>query len=123
MTKIQQAILDVVRGHDGHLTADQVHQRVRREYPTASLSTVYRNLNTFADDGIIRRKPRSAAPDFYERNLNPHDHAQCAQCGAISDLVVPELAGFLKERVDGEIISFDLIVNHVCARCAHADQP
>lgn len=122
MTKIQQAILDVVRGHDGHLTADQVHRRVRRQHPTASLSTVYRNLNTFADDGIIRRKPRSAAPDFYERNLTPHDHAQCTECGAISDLVVPELSGFLKERVEGEIVSFDLIVNHVCAQCARTDQ-
>ncbi len=117
MTKIQDAILTVIARTEGHLTAEQVLALVKREHPTVSMSTVYRNLNIFADTGKIRRIQRATGADYYERNLTPHDHAYCVKCGKVSDVKIPSLKAFLTEHFEHPILSFDLLVNYVCPGC------
>lgn len=118
MTRIQEAILHIITGSKGHMTADQVFALVRQTHPTASLSTVYRNLNAFADAKKIRRIQRATGADYFERNLLPHDHAYCVKCGKVSDFMVPELKGFLAMNFEYPIISFELLVNYRCPECA-----
>lgn len=118
MTKIQASILHTISRTDAHLTAEQVLSSVRQEHPTVSLSTVYRNLNIFADTGRIRRIQRAACADYYERNLAPHDHAVCVRCGSISDFTVSGLKDFLVGNFAHPILSFELLVNYVCPDCA-----
>lgn len=117
MTKIQICILSAIETAREHLTAEQVLAITRREHPTASLSTVYRNLNLFAKSGKIRHIQRATGSDFFERNLTPHDHACCISCGRISDIKVPSLLDFLKGHFDYPILSFDLMVNYLCPEC------
>lgn len=99
------------------MTAEQVLLEVRQTHPTASLSTIYRNLNLFAEAGRIRRIQRASGADYYERNLSPHDHAYCAKCGRVSDFVIPGLTDFLAENFEHPIVSFELLVNYVCPAC------
>lgn len=110
--------MHIIKDADGHMTADQVLTLIRRIHPTVSLSTVYRNLNIFADTGKIRRIQRATGADYYERNLIPHDHAYCVKCDKISDFVVSDLKDFLAKRFAYKILSFELMVNYVCPGCA-----
>ncbi len=122
MTQAQQQILALLQRANTHLTAEQVHTLVRKEHPSVSLSTVYRNLTQFADTGKIRRIRRAGSQDCFEGNLTPHDHAYCVLCGRVSDLRIPSLKGFLKEHFNHPILSFDLLVNYVCPDCETQSQ-
>ncbi len=119
MTRVQEAILNIVMDTGGHLTAEQVLALAKKIHPTASASTVYRNLNLFAGVGKIRRIQRAASADYYERNLAPHDHAYCVKCGRISDVTIPDLKDFLAKNFEYPILSFDLLVNYVCPECTN----
>jgi Fe2+ or Zn2+ uptake regulation protein len=118
MTKVQNLILHIVMQSGGHLTAEQVYWEAKRQLPKIALGTIYRNLNQFADSGMIRRVARAGAPDYYEGNTTPHDHVICASCGEMTDIKVPDLKAFLEERIHCDIISFDLTVNCICQNCA-----
>ncbi len=117
MTKLQKAIYNIVMNSGEHLSAEQVYWKVKQQIPSVALGTVYRNLNRFADDRLIRRVGRSDAADLFEGNCTPHDHAVCARCGQMTDLVVPGLKVFLEAQISGDIISYDLTLNYICARC------
>ncbi len=117
MTKIQASIFHIISQSDGHLTAEQVLALTKQIHPTVSLSTVYRNLNIFADTGKIRRIQRPTSADYYERNLLPHDHAYCVQCGSIADFKISHLKEYLAQNFEHPILSFELLVNYVCPAC------
>lgn len=117
MTKIQESIFQIIARSNGHMTANQVLALARQIHPSVSLSTVYRNLNIFADAGKIRRIIRANGADYYERNLIPHDHAYCEKCGRVSDFVIPDLKDFLARNFEHPIVSFELLVNYVCPEC------
>lgn len=118
MTKVQKAILDVVIQSQQHLSAEQVFWKVKQQLPTIALGTIYRNLNQFADSKLIRRVARAGAPDFFEGNISPHDHAICIGCGQMTDIKIPKLKDFLADQISCDIVSFDLTVNYICPKCA-----
>lgn len=121
MTKSQQAILEAVIQSGRHLSADEVYWMVKRKFPSIALGTIYRNLNLFADAGLIRRVTRAGAADFFEGNTSPHDHALCIRCGRMTDLKIPRLKEFLQAQMNCDIVSFDLVVNYICPACAEKD--
>ncbi|NLI94647.1 MAG: transcriptional repressor [Erysipelotrichaceae bacterium] len=117
MTKLQRVILNTVLDSDDHLSAEQVYLKVKKKMPTVALGSIYRNLNTFAKDGKIRRIVATEGPDLYEGNTTPHNHIVCVRCGKMSDLFIDEIYSCLEEYVDTPIIRVDLIVNSVCPKC------
>ncbi len=117
MTKIQDSILRIILRSDTHMTAEQVLVAVKQVHLSASLSTVYRNLSLFAEAGKIRRIQRATGADFFERNIEPHDHAYCIKCGRVMDLSIPALGEFLSSHFAHPILSFDLVVNYMCLDC------
>lgn len=122
MTKLQSAILDAVQKPGTHLTAEQIYLLIKKRFPKAALGTIYRNLNFFADTKLIRRVARADAPDCYEGNIQPHDHAICARCGNMTDLNIAGIKDYLKQQMDCAIVSFDLTVNCICRDCLQANK-
>ena len=116
MTKAQTAILKIVCNQQ-HSTADSVYEEIRKEMPSVALGTVYRNLSQFAERNVIRRIPRSNAPDFFDGNVAPHDHTVCANCGRISDIHLPGLVEAVNAYTKTEILSVELSVSHICNSC------
>lgn len=117
MTRIQKAILNVVKSSKQHLSATQVYTILLKQFPSVSLGTVYRNLNQFADSKLIRRVTRSNSADYYEGNISPHDHSICICCGEMSDINIPDMKDFIEKRVGENIVSFDIVVNIICSKC------
>jgi Fe2+ or Zn2+ uptake regulation protein len=122
MTRIQKAIIDVVKSSEQHFSANQVYTILKHQFPYISLGTVYRNLNLFTESSMIRRVTRSDSADFYEGNTKPHDHSFCIYCGTMSDIYIPGMKDFTKRHIKGSIVSFDLIVNIICPLCENKDR-
>ena len=86
--KVTPQRLSVLRILDRHThpTIDELYDEILKESPSVSLATVYKNLNTLKDEGlvvevnIVNQKPRY---DIYE---HPHIHVVCESCGSVEDV-------------------------------------
>jgi Fe2+ or Zn2+ uptake regulation protein len=117
MTSAQKAIMNAVIGQDGHRTAEQIFLAVKAILPRIALGTVYRNLNRFAEDKLIRKVIRANAPDYYEKNMAPHDHMICVRCSRMSDIKINALKEYMENQMGCPIISLDITVSYLCREC------
>ena len=51
----RELILKTLKENCIHPTAEQLYELIRREEPTVSLATVYRNLNLLAENGMVKK--------------------------------------------------------------------
>jgi Fur family ferric uptake transcriptional regulator len=85
MTHQRQIILEEVQGAMGHLTADEVYEKVRKRIPKVSMGTVYRNLDVLSAAGLIRKLEPHFSQMRFDGNLREHYHVICTRCGKITD--------------------------------------
>ena len=102
-----------------HPTADRVFRHVRRELPTISLGTVYRNLQRLVADGRISAAPLGARVARYDPRPTPHDHFVCQDCGRIEDITVSRSSGGARaaRRAGHEVSSRALVLYGRCRAC------
>ena len=79
-TQRRAAILEQVTLAHGPISAEEIFAILRERFPTLALSTVYRNLERFAADGLIDRE---TSPDGVFRYSGREGHGHylvCTQC-------------------------------------------
>ena len=93
-THPRRVVWDVVAGHLGHPTPEEVYEKVRQQVPSVSLATVYKNLKLFEEFGLIREVGQPGAKSArYDANLEEHQHLICTGCGRMMDVLVDGLEG------------------------------
>ena len=121
MTKYEQTIYQLIQRSAGHLTAEQVHAALGAEGCSASLATVYNNLNRLCAAGLIRRISLEGSPDRYDRTER-HDHLVCRRCGRLTDIRFADLTDALTRQLGEEFLSYDLKVYHLCPDCRRKER-
>jgi Fe2+ or Zn2+ uptake regulation protein len=119
------AVLEfILRVGEQHLTADELHQRLREQFPTLSRATVYNNVAALADAGLIEKLDMPDGARFGPVP-EPHVNLVCQVCGRISDVLVgDESLDALVERAaragafDARTISIS--ISGRCAGCGAA---
>ena len=106
MTQNGKLILDIVMNSNAHLTAEQIFLQLKQTAPKIVLSTVYNNLNTLCEQGMLRKVSIEGSPDRYDKNTK-HDHLVCKQCGALSDKTFADLTERLSAQLVEPILSYD----------------
>ncbi|MCX8171066.1 MAG: transcriptional repressor [Candidatus Bathyarchaeota archaeon] len=91
------AICKYVLQDTTHPSAKIVYQRVRKEYPTISLATVYQTLKVLKELNLIQELPFSKRETRFDPNVNPHINMVCLKCGKIVDINFPEADSLLKQ--------------------------
>ncbi len=71
---------------DTHPTAEEIYQIVKKEYPSISLATVYKTLETFAENDLISKVTPLHDLARYDGNTSPHHHLVCIKCKRIIDV-------------------------------------
>ncbi|WP_069638239.1 Fur family transcriptional regulator [Campylobacter pinnipediorum] len=122
VTPQRLSVLKVLDKHT-HPTIDELYEEIKKENPSVSLATVYKNLNTLKDEGlvvevnIINQKPRY---DIYEY---PHIHVVCDNCGYVQDVSYDdaELNKYqenLEKNLGNIIERLNLVANvKTCKKC------
>lgn len=100
-------ILETVQEVDGHLTAGEIFERVRRRDPRIGYGTVYRSLHLLAEHGLIQELTFADQASRYDSRCERHDHVHCSNCGVLLDVDVPEalMARHVAEERSGFAIS------------------
>ncbi|MFM9106563.1 MAG: Fur family transcriptional regulator [Chloroflexota bacterium] len=116
-------VLDVVRGTDGHLTAGDIFERVRRVDPRIAYGTVYRTLHYLAERGLIAELTFADEASRYDKRTDRHDHVHCLGCGLLLDVDVPIalIARHVAEEQSGfTVTSHHTVFAGTCAACRSA---
>lgn len=79
MTKKRQAILAVLKGTPGTLSAAAIHTVL----PDTDLVTIYRTLELFTKEKLIKQFHLTGSEAQYEYQSEPHHHAVCQDCHKI----------------------------------------
>jgi Fur family transcriptional regulator, peroxide stress response regulator len=121
VTHQRQVIYEALLNAEGHPSPELVFEQVRRRIPSISLGTVYKNIKTFVESGLIREVSLHHGSARLEKNLEPHHHLVCERCKSITDLHEEDVepvrlkrrlpAGFRARRYSLEFIG-------LCQACA-----
>lgn len=82
-TKQREAILDVFLEIKGHISSDELFQRVRALHPGIGYTTVYRTMKIFCEAGLAVERAFEDGVTRYEVPHEHHDHLVCVRCGRI----------------------------------------
>ncbi len=70
----------------GHVSTDQIYEKMKNEFPSISAATIYKIIDIFIDKHIVKEIRITAGKKRYELKKESHAHYVCAICGKISDL-------------------------------------
>jgi Fe2+ or Zn2+ uptake regulation protein len=121
MTQQRRVILEELRKHNIHPTADMLYEIVRARLPRISLGTVYRNLEILTALGEIQTLEVSGNQKRFDGNPNKHYHIRCLQCSRVDDAPIAPLAQ-LEDELYGTtvytIIGHRLEFIGLCPECS-----
>lgn len=124
MTPQRMMILTSIRHAPGHLTAADIYERVRAEYPYVDISTVYRTLTVLKDMRLVSETHMGSGDAAFEWvGAERHHHLICRGCDDVTSLdhrYLEELGSRL-----GADLGFRADIDHfaifgLCAECQSA---
>lgn len=119
-TAHRSLVLDVVQTADGHMTAGEIFEQVRRRDPRVAYGTVYRSLHVLAEYGLIQELTFADEASRYDKRVDRHDHVYCQTCGLLDDVDVPEalIARHVAAEQSGFVISrHHTVFEGTCPAC------
>jgi Fur family transcriptional regulator, ferric uptake regulator len=87
LTPQRLLVLEIMEASQGHLTADQVLDRLKESYPSINLATVYRSLQWLKEAGrLVETDLGEGRRVFSYLSTHRHHHLICLNCGAIREI-------------------------------------
>ena len=102
VTPQRVAILEYVLNSFSHPTADTIYQGMVESYPSMSLATVYKTLDTLRNQGVIVELNLGEDSNRYDANKAPHAHFKCISCNAVIDICLNGVIEHIGEEVARE---------------------
>ena len=119
-TKQRDAIVDVFLEARGHVTSDEIFQRVRDAHPNIGYTTVYRTLKLLCDAGLANERHFDDGITRYEIEHEHHDHLVCTRCGKIIEFecdMIEATQTEIAKRYDFRILRHRHELYGHCADC------
>lgn len=120
MTRQRAVLLEIFRSEaccGQHKSADEIFELAKAKMPTISRATVYNNLRSMEEEGLIRRITGDYGTDVYDASFELHGHIICTRCHKIWDFKTPRLLEELSAGVDFELESYELKIRCICSEC------
>ncbi len=92
----------------GHISVREIFERIKENFPSLSLATVYKNINAMIENDFIKELKIVGLDNKYELVKERHSHMICQNCGEIEDVFtdisslensVPKESGFKVSEV------------------------
>ncbi|AOS83256.1 transcriptional repressor [Chlorobaculum limnaeum] len=116
----RERLLAILRATESHPTATWLYDRLKEEFPSLSLGTVYRNLAILIEQGLVRKIDAGSTFDRFEAKTTPHYHLICNKCGKIIDFeerLFPELNEAVERSTDFEVEMHRIDFFGTCSDC------
>ena len=121
MTPQRLAIVKILAKSEDHPTVENIHDRIRKDFPTMSLATVYKNIELIKSLGEVLELGFPDGSNRYDGNKpNPHPHVICIKCKKIFDPDLDSLDEMQKEvalETHFKILYHRLDFFGICSKC------
>ena len=129
VTSQRLLVLEMMAEHPGeHLTAEQIYDLVRVQYPEIGLATIYRTVQVLVelhlidkvsfDDGFARYE----LGEFDGAKKHHHHHAICRECGRVisfEDDLLDALEKAVFERIGFTVVDHEEKLYGYCKDCSN----
>ena len=111
-------------GEGRHLSAEEAHQRLKREGEQVSLATVYRTLRLLSGMGLLKELEFAEGGRRFElagQDQRHHHHLVCVRCGRIEEFENPAVLAAAEDaaaRHGFRLLEGVLNVRALCPVCA-----
>jgi Fur family ferric uptake transcriptional regulator len=119
----REIIAEVFFGSEGHISVDEVLQRVRKVDPRVSQATVYRTMKLLTEFGLAEARHFLEGHTLYEpsgEGKEHHDHLICTGCGQIVEFVderIEELQDEVARKHGFEVVKHKMELYGLCDKC------
>jgi Fur family ferric uptake transcriptional regulator len=126
MTSQRQVIQDTILKQKGHLSAEELCIRVKKQDNSIGQATVYRTLKLLTDSGLIEPLDFADGVTRYEPRYGKshHDHLICEQCGKNIE-ILDETIELRQEELAKEhgftLSRHKMYLYGICADCRKQD--
>ena len=130
VTNQRLLVLQVLAEHgDEHMTAEDIFELVKEDYPEIGLATIYRTVQLLLDmqlvdrimldDGCVRYEIGDFL-DEQEGHRHHHHHLICTECGSVSafrDDLLEDLEAYIEKKTGFQVTDHELKFYGVCKKC------
>ena len=104
---------------NGHMNIDELYKKLLDRFPSVSLATIYKNVNSMLEKTFLSEVKIPNAKSVYELVKTEHGHLVCKECGFIEDIIL-EVTDVLEQV--SKISSFkventDIVLSGTCQKC------
>lgn len=132
VTNQRIAILEVLQERPGrHLTAEEIYEFVKEDYPDIGLATVYRTIQLLSELELIDKLNLDDGYARYEvgksgkiPTSHRHHHLICLECGKVisfEDDLLETLENRIKELMEFEVKDHEVKLYGNCKDCLAKD--
>jgi Fe2+ or Zn2+ uptake regulation protein len=86
ITKQRLIILEQLKRHKDHPSADTIYDEVRESMPNISLGTVYRSLEWLVSKDMALKLNMGCSKSRFDADTSVHAHFRCIGCDAVEDV-------------------------------------
>lgn len=120
-TRQRLAVVDALDGRGDAVTAQELHQQLRRRAGSPGLATVYRTLAALADAGELDTFVRDGEQAFRRCGGAHHHHLICDSCGAVEEVAGAEIEAWVRRsarRRGFTVRTHTAEIYGVCGNCS-----
>ena len=110
-------ILKYLEKYRNHPDANMIYEKVKKEIPTISKTTVYNTLKLFVEKNIVKPVFITGKEERFDIATKPHHHFLCEKCGKIYDINIecPYFKkGYIEEHQVKELHGY---FKGICKKC------
>jgi Fur family peroxide stress response transcriptional regulator len=121
LTSHRLALLRLLAVSEGHPNAAQLYKKLRVQFPTVSLATIYKTLVLLKEEGEVLEIDLHNDSHFDGNKPYSHPHLICNRCGQIIDgdevLFLTAANQEIKEKYAFQVVQSQLVFYGVCREC------
>ena len=121
LTPQRLAIIKILAKSKGHPSVEDIYDEIKRDFPTMSLATVYRNIVLIKSFGEVLELGFPDGSNRYDGNKPyPHPHVICVKCKKIVDPDLDSLDDMTREvaaETQFKILNHRLDFFGICSHC------
>lgn len=121
LTPKRRAILDYFSGQGRCLSPEKVWEELKQQFKRLGLPSIYRNLETFVDCGILVKIQREDRRLYYalcydHTGGHHHHHIVCVKCGKVDEVDGCALVSMVKTS-GYKVLKHFVQLEGLCPKC------